>query len=276
MTAVIFDFAGDDEARRKLLFRGELLVFSPLKSSLALVEFARELLHEAFGELDPREAQHSLPVEQYVAILSALKPKFINHSTSKDLVRGILAELGCDPDRTYFDVPRMRSATSGGYLSSGIAYAFHAHRDTWYSAPMSQVNWWLPIYDLEPDNSMAFHTRYWADPIANESSEFNYYEYVQTARKDAAKHVKADTRKQPHALTAVEENPQLRVITPVGGLLLFSGAQLHSTVPNTTGVTRFSIDFRTAHVDDVAAGSARSAKHRFRLHRNGTARLPPS
>jgi hypothetical protein len=26
---------------------------------------------------------------------------------------------------------------------------------------------------------------------------------------------------------------------------------LHSSVPNTSGVTRFSIDFRTVHIDDV-------------------------
>jgi hypothetical protein len=253
MTAIFFDYDGSDEARRKLLFRGQLLVYSPRRSSLALVEFARELIREAFGALEPRDAQHSLPVEEYVAILSQLKPKFINHPTSKDLVRGILAEIGCNPGNTYFDVPRMRTATSGGYLTSGIAYAFHPHRDTWYSAPTSQINWWMPIYDIEPDSAMAFHTRYWDTPIDNESNEFNYYEYVQTSRKDAAKHVKKDTRKQPRATAPVELDPQLRVITRAGGMLLFSGAHLHSTVPNTTDRTRFSIDFRTVHLDDVAA-----------------------
>ena len=33
--------------------------------------------------------------------------------------------------------------------------------------------------------------------------------------------------------------------------MIFSGNQLHSTVPNTSGRTRFSIDFRTVNVDDV-------------------------
>jgi hypothetical protein len=33
--------------------------------------------------------------------------------------------------------------------------------------------------------------------------------------------------------------------------MLFSAAQLHSTVPNTAGLTRYSIDFRTVHLDDV-------------------------
>jgi len=254
MTAVIFDFEGGDEERRELLFRGELLVYSPRPSSLALVDFARELIREAFGDLEPREAQYRLPVQEYVAILARLKPKFINHERSKSLVRGILAEAGCDPEKTYFDVPRMRTATAGGYLTSGIAYAFHPHRDTWYAAPASQINWWMPIYDIESDNSMAFHTRYWDTPIANESSELNYYEYVQTSRKEAAKHINEDTRKQPRPTAPVELNPQVRVITRAGGMLLFSGAHLHSTVPNTAKRTRFSIDFRTVHLGDIASG----------------------
>jgi hypothetical protein len=32
---------------------------------------------------------------------------------------------------------------------------------------------------------------------------------------------------------------------------VFSAAHMHSTVPNTTGATRFGIDFRTVHLDDV-------------------------
>jgi hypothetical protein len=35
-------------------------------------------------------------------------------------------------------------------------------------------------------------------------------------------------------------------------VIIFSGAQLHSTVPNTTDFVRWSIDFRTVNIDDVA------------------------
>jgi hypothetical protein len=37
----------------------------------------------------------------------------------------------------------------------------------------------------------------------------------------------------------------------VGGIIIFSGATMHSTVPNDTGKTRFSIDFRTVNLDDL-------------------------
>ena len=63
-----------------------------------------------------------------------------------------------------------------------------------------------------------------------------------------------DTRKQPKPREEVEIFPQIRVVCPVGGVVLFSGAQLHSAVPNTAGSTRFSIDFRTVNVADLEAG----------------------
>ena len=194
-----------------------------------------------------------MPVEKYVEVLAELKPKFIHHSKSKQLIPGILEEFGCDLSKTYFDVPRLRTATSDGYLTSGIAYAFHPHRDTWYSAPFCQLNWWLPVYEIQSENSLAFHPRYWSQPLRNGSSRYNYHEWNKDSRKNAAKHIKTDTRDQPRPEEPVELDPQTRVICQVGGIILFSGSQLHSTVPNTAGRARFSIDFRTVHLDDVIA-----------------------
>ena len=253
MNTIFFDSTMNDDERRQHLYNGQLFVFSPCPSAIAFCEFARELIEEAFAPLDPREAQYSLPVEEYVAILAKLKPYFIHHPKSKQFIQGILSELGCDLSKTYFDVPRMRTATHGGYLTSGIAYAFHPHRDTWYSAPSCQLNWWFPIYDIESENAMAFHPRYWSQPVKNGSSGYNYYEWNKENRKNAAQHIKKDTRKQPHAEEPLELEPQLRLVSKVGGIIIFSGAQMHSTVPNTSGRTRFSIDFRTVYIDDVVA-----------------------
>jgi hypothetical protein len=241
-----------DDLRRRRLFDGQLFVYSASKSTYALGKFARELTEDAFAPHDPRDAQHYLPVEKYVAILTELKPKFINHPEAKRLVHDIIAEFGCNPEKTYFDVPRLRTACSGNYLNSGIAYAFKPHRDTWYSPPMCQLNWWLPIYQIESENAMAFHTKYWNTPLRNSSNEFNYQEWVEGGRREAASHVGKDTRRQSEALEQVDVDPQLRIVSEPDGLLIFSAAHLHSTVPNTSGRTRLSIDFRTVHTDDLA------------------------
>ncbi len=156
-------------------------------------------------------------------------------------------------------MPRLRSSTSGGYLTTGIAYAFHAHRDTWYSAPMCQINWWLPVYEIVPANAMAFHANYWSRPLRNGSARYNYQDWVAHSRFAAAAQIGTDTREQPHPEEPLEAEPAVSVLTPVAGLLAFSAAQLHSTIPNESGLTRYSIDFRTVHLDDARA--ARGARN---------------
>ena len=202
MDSVYYDPAFTDDERRERLYAGQLLVFSPRPSVNALRDFARAMIEEAFGGLDPIRAQFELPVERYVDILAKLKPAFINHPACKDLLRAILSDFGCDLSRTYFDVPRLRTSTSDKYLTSGIAYAFHPHRDTWYSAPQCQLNWWFPVYAIEPSNAMAFHPRYWSQGVANSSRIYNYAQWNAQGRQEAAKHIYSDTRPQPRAAIA--------------------------------------------------------------------------
>jgi len=251
MTAVYFDQACSEPCRRARLFGGAIFVFSPRKSTTALCELGRQAAEEAFAPLDPQEAQHSLSVEKYVSILATLKPRFIHDPRCKELIRDILIEFACDLSNIYFDVPRLRTATSNGYLQSGLAYAFKPHRDTWYSPPMCQLNWWLPIYPMEANNGMAFHPDYWNRPILNSSDEFSYQDWMQDGRKNAAQHVARDTRRQSEALEPINVEPDLRLVVEPGGLIIFSAAHLHSTVNNTSGRTRLSIDFRTVSLDDL-------------------------
>lgn len=251
MGAIYFDRSIPDDQRRARLYEGDLFVYSPSPESLELVALARQLLAKAFDGLDPELAQHEMDVHQYAAILARVKPEFIHHPECKRLVPAILARLGCDLDKVYFDVPRMRSSTSHGYLTTGIAYAFHPHRDTWYSAPMCQINWWMPIFEIEAGNAMAFHPYHFDNPVDNDSECYDYQAWNASSRFTAAQHVGKDTRRQPQATRAMKTDPSTVVVAPPGGLLLFSGAQLHSSIPNQTGRTRFSIDFRTVHVGDL-------------------------
>jgi hypothetical protein len=252
MHAIYVDSPASDDIRRERLYDGDLFVYGPQPSTRALCEFGRQMAEEAFAPRDPETAQEEMEVEEYAALLADLKPRFIHDPESKRLIQEMLTDLGCDPEKVYFDVPRMRTSTSHGYLTSGIAYAFHPHRDTWYSAPQSQFNWWLPIYPITADNGVAFHPRYWYTPVKNSSRTYNYAVWNATSRKEAAKHVKSDTRVQPKPEEELELDPQIRPICEPGGLIIFSAAQMHSSVPNTSGRTRFSIDFRTVHIDDVA------------------------
>ncbi len=250
MAALFIDADLDDSERRARLYSGDIFIYSPTSNTRQLIGLAAKMLAEAFVPHDPRTIHQHLSPEEVAGILSKVKPAFIHHPECKRLISLIMKDHAIDEEKLYFDVPRMRSAYPSHFLSSGIAYAFHPHRDTWYSAPMCQINWWLPIYPLHPDNAMGFYPNYFDTPVANNSEIYNYYEWNTKNRASAAQHVRSDTREQPKPQQDLNAN-SLRYLPPPGGLILFSGSQLHETVPNTTDMARYSIDFRTVHLDDV-------------------------
>lgn len=241
-----------DEERRRRLYAGEVFCIPPRATVRALTEFALEMITDAFGNHDPLTAHNELAVEDYVEILKPLKPGFTHHPKAKELLRDILEDMGADPAKTYFDVPKLRVVPPAAYLSAGLGYNYTPHRDTWYSAPSCQNNWWAPIAGNSAKTGMQFHPDFWQRPVDNTSSDFDAYEWNRSARRDAATYIKDDPRPHPK-LAAGGPGSEIRVVGSPGSMLSFSGAQLHSTVPNETSGARLSIDFRTVYVDDLIA-----------------------
>ena len=233
-------------------YDGALVMIPPNDASLELCAFARELAEEAFAPYKPTTAQHHLSVDEFVERAGPLKPRFIHHPRTRELQKKYLAELGFDSERTYLDVPRMRVASSDGYLTSGIGHAQPAHRDTWWSAPKQQIQFWSPIYEMSRYSCMEFFPYYRAAPIENTSEHFNIYRWNATGRKNAANYRHGeDKRGIPQPAEDFKSPGAVQIVLPVGGMVMFSADQLHATSTNTTGKTRFSVDFRIVDVEHV-------------------------
>ena len=56
----------------------------------------------------------------------------------------------------------------------------------------------------------------------------------------------------PEPEEPVDTATELRPVIEPGDLLCFSGAHLHASVPNTTGLARFSVEVRTVDGGDFA------------------------
>jgi hypothetical protein len=254
MTGIYFNHDLRNDERRRLVFAGELLVQAAGAATLALADHAIAMAGEALAPYDPRHAQDSLRVEEFVARVGPLKSRFTNDLRTKELVRDVLASFGCDLDATYFDVPRLRVVPHGGYLTSGVSYAYKAHRDIWYSSPTAQVNWWMPVFPVTADRAMSFFPEYWSTPVPNSSSDFDYAEWCRVGRQLATSQIGEDTRRHPLPLAPVDTASELRIAGTKGDMLQFSASHLHSTADNVSGQTRFSIDFRTVDLADLRAG----------------------
>src|SRR4051812_40563794 len=109
MHTIYVDSPVDDDTRRERLFDGDLFLYTPRASTVALCEHGKQMALDAFSGLDPEMAQYEMSVEDYAALLADLKPRFIHHPESKRLIQEMLTDLGCDMEKLYFDVPRMRT-----------------------------------------------------------------------------------------------------------------------------------------------------------------------
>jgi hypothetical protein len=92
-----------------------------------------------------------------------------------------------------------------------------------------------------------------ARPVKNTSSEWDLEEIrAQRSRGDAPTNTAAPVVPEPKE--TVDPASELRVVVEPGDLLCFSGAHLHASMPNATGVARFSVEARTVDAEDVAQG----------------------
>ena len=252
MSAALIDQRLSDAERRQALYDGDIFFYSPLKGSKALCDLAWDIIEDGFGPVRPDRAQFEMPVEKFVEIISKVKPAFTHHPDAKRHLRTLLEEVGADPEETYFDVPKLRIVSTDGYLTAGMGYAYKAHRDIWYACPESQINWWTPIRPITERRGLAFYPSCFAQAVPNNSHDFDAYLWNADGRKNAGKYINSDPRPHPRFQGDSLETPQILIGDPAS-LLVFSAQHLHATVPNDSGETRFSIDFRTVHRQDILA-----------------------
>lgn len=252
MPAILTNPAVPAEELRRRLYSGDLVILTKLRALAEFVDYMRDELTELFAPHDPEHAHEHFEPAEMAKILGVWKPRWIHAERSRELVRAIIAEAGFEPEYTHYDVPKPRTSFPSGHLTTGIAFAFPWHRDAWYGAPAQQINWWLPIFPVRETNAMSFDLANFARAVPNTSGDFDYY--VNNARRfTTASSVGKENQVRPGA---VEHKPGLDMIPlpAPGEVLLFSGAQLHASIPNTSGLARYSVDFRTVDTRDLLAG----------------------
>jgi hypothetical protein len=250
--SLFVDPDGSAPGLRQSIYKGDVIILTKLPSVSAFVDYTREQLADLFSPYDPERVHEYIDKSEMAKMLGSWKPCFMHASTSKQLVGRIVREAGFCADGTHYDVPKPRTSFPVDHLTTGIAYAFPWHRDVWYGAPAQQINWWLPVFEVREDNAMRFDIRSFDRAVANSSADFDYYQN-NTARLSTASQISSERQIRPAALNH-EPTDDLIVIPPPGAVMLFSGAQLHASIPNTSGTARFSVDFRTVDVADLFAG----------------------
>lgn len=246
MTVAVRTVSGplEDDQRQQAIFAGTLLIFKHVEAMGALCSYVDELLRRTLVSENPVRAQFEMNRRDYLDRVAAAQKEFRASPHTTTLLRRVLEEAGVDSGSSYWDRPYLRVSPDDDGHDDRRTQKLGAHRDTWASNIYSQTNWWAPIYPITDGRAIAFYPQYWTQRLENTSATWDLEE-VMSGKISVI---------TPEAEEPVDTSSELRVVLEPGDLLAFSGAHLHASVPNTTGLARFSIEVRTADVGCEIAG----------------------
>lgn len=229
------------------IFDGEVMIFRQVAPLRELLDVTDVMIREVFGD-DPTLAHVYWDYAEMSERAGGLQKTFKEGAAVRALFQATLETLGVPPEESYWDKLHLRVLPSGPPSVRRPIRSLKAHRDTWGSNLMAQINWWAPVYGLTPDRGLAVYPDYWDKPVANSSADWDLSELLR-------RRTRGDSYPQlPLPTEPVETENELRLAPEPGDMLCFSGAQLHGTVANETGATRFSLETRTVWEQDLLLG----------------------
>ena len=246
----------NDVETRHALYAGDIFLAAPTPASCALVDAVTGLVETALGPR-PREAQSRLSPEDFFRRIGGLRRTVYLDPVFHDLTRAVIAGLGFLPDEIAFDPLRVRVVSHRGHDDPRAAAVYYPHRDIWYGHPPGLINWWMPLDDLGAHETFEFYPDYFCAPVVNDSAAFDYAAWVgddwslKIGWQDRDAGLNAP---YPGIVGDPERGRRVGFSCGRAANLLFAGAHLHATLPQATGRSRFSVEFRAVHLGDHAAG----------------------
>ena len=244
----------DTDALHDSLFRGAIGYLKSFPEMPAIVALTKTFLEERLTPFEPvriHEMEGDLAER-----CAALKREYANNREVKELWQNLFEAVGLNPQNAMRDQltlrfqPPMPPLGERPWSRSTATVAFH--RDTWGTNLYAQVNWWAPVYPITANNTFAFLPELFARPIKNNSSEFDIVAIMERNRGQGR------PVGQGEMVPQLQEEIDLSNAQPVaiapGELIVFSSQHAHVGVPNSTDLTRISLETRTLRLVDVERG----------------------
>lgn len=244
------DIPARDEDARQAIYAGAIFKLPPSGASVALVHTLQAAVHAALGPDIMRVHERASFVEIY-PVLTRVRQEIASSPACYTAMQDVMTACGFDASAFVLDDLRLRCVMHNGHLNAGSGKAYALHRDTWYGNPQSQINFWIPLHDVDQRMAFTFYPDYFTQAIDNTSHGFNFLEWIEKIGWQGAKNVPDND--YPRA-TARPQTEGVTFSAQAGEVVIFSAAHLHATTPNASGLTRFSLDFRAVHQSDHAKG----------------------
>jgi hypothetical protein len=244
----------DIDVLHDALFHGKIARLVGRREMSAIVAFTRRFLEERLAPVDP------VLIHQMEGDLAercaTLQREYANSSEVKQLWKSLFEVVGLDPYTAVRDRLTLRfqlpTPPSGERPWARRTATVPFHRDTWGTNLYAQVNWWAPVYPITAGRTFAFLPELFARPVKNNSSEFNIVAIMERNRGHGQPVRQGEM--VPQLLEDVDLSEAQPVTIAPEEIIIFSSQHAHVGVPNSTNLTRVSLETRTLRLSDLEAG----------------------
>ena len=246
---------GDPSSLYAALYAGEIVRFSGLPATAALVAFTRAFVEARLAPHAPVEIHRHLDPSALPTRLVSVQREYSRSDEVRRLWRELLEAVGLDPADTARDRLRLRfqvhseAGATPAWSRSTATVGFH--RDSWGTNLAAQVNWWAPVWPITAERTFAIYPRLWDVPVANNSADFDLADVMERLR--TAPETVGSGQLAPRPIQGVDASAGVPVVLDPGEIIAFSSAHAHAGVANHTGLTRISLETRTVSISDVVA-----------------------
>jgi hypothetical protein len=225
------------------IFSGQILYFEGLPPMAGAVQELQMLLQTVFQPYPPESAHEFLDAGEYQERFDEAQEEFRTSERIRQHIYEAMGAAGARLTDTFCDRLRLRASPPEHYHSGRAFFrsSTPAHRDSWGSALLCQMNWWFPVFPLHRDRTLALYPAHWSTGVENDAQGWDW--------KRAGK----GSPRLPTARGPIDNRAEIRITVPPGTLSVFSAAHLHAGVLNTTQLTRFSVETRTINLEDLLA-----------------------
>ena len=240
-------FPGAEDLKAHI-YSGAILQLQQPSALQTVIERARALIAEYFPGSAPWHSHQHMNAEAFCETARTLRARARQDARLRQAFIHFLSTLGFDAYDSGLDALLIRIQPPAAYRPGFNTLA--PHRDTWGSGLSSQINWWLPLYSLDPGATMALYPYYWDKSVANTAAGWDW----KAVRNLGPEEKRRQENLLPIARQSIPRTQAVPVLPEVGDIMAFSGTHLHASLPNETEQIRFSLDTRTIAYQDEQTG----------------------
>ena len=236
------------------IYNGKIICFNGFDEINNIILKSRSLIENLLNSFHPTIMHSKLENEELLFTVRDFQKMFRASKYISDQIEKFFNILNFSSndiflDRQYARVVKSRENNFNQNHNDLITDPLSIHRDTWGSNIYSQINWWAPIYTLNKFNTMSLYTDFWDKSLSNDSRTFNLPSIIQS-NKTSLKEGKKKLKTIPSLNEQLNIESGLKVLINPGSIIAFSGAHVHASIENNSGLTRFSFETRSVYLDD--------------------------